>query len=219
MKKKLLIMALFAALSLCISACGDKEGNSDSSASTPQQQAPSEPSSTTQGNAETESKTNDEVSGTIGVEENLFSVEITIPADFVGEQTQEDLDNFSKENGFKSVVLNEDGSATYTMTKKQHEDMLSEMRQQLNSNLEELIGSVDYPNFTKIEANDNFTEFKITTKSTELDIAESFSVMAFYMYGGMYNVFSGEEVDNINVKFINESTGELIVESNSKDME
>lgn len=25
---------------------------------------------------------------------------------------------------------------------------------------------------------------------------ESFSTMAFYMYGGMYNVFSGENVSN-----------------------
>ena len=218
MNRKLLILSLLAALSLGVSACGDKEGGSDSSGSA-QQQESSEPSSITEESKELESETSSEESGKIEVEENIFSVELTIPADFVGEQTQEDLDKISEENGFKSVVLNEDGSATYTMTKKQHEDMLSEMKQQLNASLEELIGSEDYPNFTKIEANDNFTEFTITTKSTELDMAESFSVMAFYMYGGMYNVFSGDEVDNINVKFINESTGKLIVESNSKDLQ
>ena len=62
-------------------------------------------------------------------------------------------------------------------------------------------------------------DFTIKTKSKELDINESFSVMAFYMYGGMYNLYSGEEIDNVHVKFVNSDSGETISESNSKDAE
>jgi hypothetical protein len=36
--------------------------------------------------------------------------------------------------------------------------------------------------------------------------------------GGIYSIFDGEEVDNINVKFINEASGEIISESNSSEM-
>lgn len=40
-----------------------------------------------------------------------------------------------------------------------------------------------------------------------------------YMYGGMYHIFNGTEVDNIAVGFINEATGEIINTANSRDME
>lgn len=155
--------------------------------------------------------------GDVEVEENLFSVELTIPADFVGEKTQDDLDAVATENGYKSITLNADGSATYVMTKAQHQEMLDEMATSINDSLAELIGSEDYPNITAITANDNFTEFTITTKSTELDMNESFSVMMFYMYGGMYGIFSGEQADNIHVDFVNADSGEIISSSNSAD--
>ena len=105
------------------------------------------------------------------------------------------------------------------MSKKQHQELLSEYRELINSSLNEMIGSEDYPNFTNIETNDNYPEFTITTKNTELDMVESFSVIGFYMYGGLYNVFSGEEVDNISVTFINANTGDIINIANSSDLE
>ena len=76
----------------------------------------------------------------------------------------------------------------------------------------------DYPNITSIEANDDFTSFTVTTKSTELDFAESFSVLAFYIYGGMYNQFNGTPVDNVHVDFVNADSGEIISSADSKDL-
>ncbi len=146
-------------------------------------------------------------------------VKLNIPADFVEAQTQEELNKLAEEYGFQSITLNEDGSATYVMTQKQHQELVEEYRNQVNSSLDAMIGSETYPNFTKIETNDNFTEFTVTTKSTELDMTESFSVLGFYMYSGIYNVFSGETVDNVTVTFVNEATGEIISTSNSKDMQ
>lgn len=154
----------------------------------------------------------------IGADEGLLTVEITIPADFLEGQTQEDLDSIAKEKGYESIKLNSDGSATYKMTKAQHKKMLEEMAAVFNKSFDEMVASEDYPNFTEIKSNDNFTDFTIKTKSTELDFNESFSVMNFYLCGGMYNIYSGDEVDNIHVKFINDTTGEVISESNSKDM-
>ena len=155
----------------------------------------------------------------VEVDEDLVDVELTIPAEYVGEQTLADLEATAEKHGFKSIVINADGSATYVMTKKQHKEFLQELRNQMNGALDGLVGSQEYPNFTKIETNDSFTEFTITTKSTELDLTESFSVLAFYTYGGMYSVFSGKDIDNVSVTFINESTGDVISTSNSKDMQ
>ena len=52
-------------------------------------------------------------------------LQLDIPAEFVGEQTQEDLNKIAEEYGIKSITLNDDGSATYVMTSKQHEEFLN----------------------------------------------------------------------------------------------
>lgn len=161
-----------------------------------------------------ETKEND----SIEVDENLLTVEITVPAEYMEDTTQEDLDDAVKENSFKSATLNEDGSATYVMTKGKHKEFMSKLSEEFNSTLSEMVGSTDYPNFTDIEANSDFTSFKITTKSTELDFNESFSVLAFYMYGGFYNSFNGTPVDNIHVDFVNADSGEIISSADSKDL-
>ena len=145
-------------------------------------------------------------------------MELTIPADYVGETTQEEINQIVEEKGYKSITLHDDGSATYVMTKSQHEEMMSEMTTQINTYLSDMVGSEDYPNITKIEANEDFTSFTIATTSTELGLNESFSVLVFYMYGGMYNIFNGTEVENIAVDFINEATGQIINSANSRDM-
>ena len=215
MKKKLVLLVAVSMLTL--SACSSKDTSTTTTTQSESQSAESISESQTQ---EVESTDSDLTSlGEIEVDEGIFNVELTVPSDFVEAQTQEELDKLSKERGFKSITLNEDGSATYVMSKKQHQELLSEYRELINSSLNEMIGSEDYPNFTNIETNDNYTEFTITTKNTELDMVESFSVIGFYMYVGLYNVFSGEEVDNISVTFINANTGDIINIANSSDLE
>ena len=144
-------------------------------------------------------------------------VKLTIPSDYIGDATQEELSKEAEANGYK-IVLNDDGSATYTMSKSQHKKMMEELSDSINTALTDMVGSEDYPNFTDIKANDDFTQFTITTKSEELNLKESVSVMGFYMYGGMYNVFNGTTVDNVHVDFVNADTGEIISSSDSKDM-
>ncbi|MBS7528769.1 hypothetical protein KHM83_19055 [Fusibacter paucivorans] len=159
-----------------------------------------------------------EAIGEIKTEEGLFEVELTFPSQFVGEATQETLNETAKENGFKSITLNEDGSATYVMTKKKYDAFIAETKLSFETALDEMVGSEDFPSIVSIEANDNFTEFVVVTKNETLSLAESFSSMSFYIMGGIYSIFDGEEVDNINVKFINEDSGEIISESNSSEM-
>ncbi len=159
-----------------------------------------------------------EALGDIDVDKGLFDVTLTIPKDYIGDATQEDLDKLAKEKGIKSITLNSDGSATYVMNKAKHEELLSDTGKKINDALREMVGSEDYPNITAASANDDFTNFTVTTKNKELDFAESFVAMTLYMYGGMYAVFSGEEVDNIHVEFVNADSGEVISSGDSKDM-
>lgn len=156
----------------------------------------------------------------VDVDPGLFNVTLTVPSDFVdADMTQEELDKTASELGYKSATLNEDRSVTYVMTKEQHKEMMSAVKESIDDSLSEIIESGEYPNFVSIEANENYTEYTVVTKSEELDFSESFSVLAFYIYSGMYYAFNGTEVDNICVQFINETSGEVIEEANSRDME
>lgn len=156
----------------------------------------------------------------LDVDQNLFDVEITIPESFLDEGiTQEDLDAEVKESGFQSATLNEDGSVTYIMTKAQHEEMMAGIKEEINQSLQDMIDPETYPTFVEVTANDDYSQFTVKTTSSELGLTESFSVLAFYLYGGMYHAFNGTQVDDIAVLFVNADTGEIIEESHSSEAE
>ena len=156
--------------------------------------------------------------GNIDVDENIFDVKLTIPAEFLENKTQEELDTVAKEEGYKEITLNEDGTATYVMTKSQHKKLLKEMSDTINTALQDIVESEDYQAITDIKTNDNFTDFTITTTHEKLDLSESMIILSLYMYGGMYSIFEGKEVDNIHISYVNAETGDIISESNSKDL-
>ena len=220
MKKKAL--AIFMATALVLSGCGSSEAQTTSNQTNEQEDV-------TEDTAESE-KTSDEDSpegneasseldslGDIEVDGNLFDVTITIPADYVSSTTQEELDAEVAEIGCKAT-LNDDGSATYVMTKKQHKKLMDDIATSINDSLNEMVGSEDYPNITSVTANSDFTEFTVTTKNTEPDMSESFAVMGFYMFGGLYHIFDGTTVDNIHVDYVNADSGEVISSADSSDM-
>lgn len=171
--------------------------------------------------------TPDQSSQSFNVEKHsgtLFSggtVEITIPSDYIGEDiTQETLDTAVEQaDGFESATLNADGSVTYVMTETCHEKLMQDMAQQLDSTLADMVGSEDYPNVTAIDASANYTKFTVTLSSDSVNLQESLMTLVFYMSGGLYHYFStGEPVDNINVRFVDQS-GNLLQEANSKDVD
>ena len=152
----------------------------------------------------------------IEVEKELFDVSVTLPADLMGEITQEELEEDSEH--FHSATLNEDGSVTFVMSKRQHKELLQELAASIREELDQMPGSENYPNVTKVEANEDFTVFTMTTTSEEPTLTESLSVMGFYIYGGMYGIFSGNDPENIHVDFVNAATGEVMASSDSSEL-
>lgn len=213
MKKK--VIAVLLTTCLVFTGCG---GSKSSSASEPAETTPTEETVQDAEATEDDESSYLDALGDLEVEKNLFDVTITVPADFVGETTQEELDAEAAEIGYK-VTLNEDGSATYVMTKIQHKELMKGISDSMNESFTEMIGSEEYPNITDISANDDFTSFTVTTKNTEPDMNESFAVMIFYMAGGMYQIFNGTTADNIHVDYVNADSDEVISSADSKDME
>lgn len=163
-------------------------------------------------------KSNSNSSNIFQTDNRLFTVDLTIPADYAGSHTQSELNNISEELGYDSITLNPDGSITYKMTRQQHEKLLDETRNEINAQIQDMIKSEDYPNFTDIKTNNDFTKFTVTTTSDELNITESMSIFVFYTYGGLYGAFSGSDIENIHVEYVNQYTGTVISEADSRDL-
>ena len=155
--------------------------------------------------------------GDVDVDKGVFNVTVTVPAEFIGETTQEELDASAKEGGYK-VTLNDDGSATYVMTKKQHKQLMQGCADSINSSLSEMIGSEDYPNITDVTANSDFTNYTITTTNSEPDLDETIAALSLYMMSGMYYAFNGTSIDNVHIDFVNANSGEVISSSDSSDL-
>lgn len=147
----------------------------------------------------------------------LFNVALTIPAEYVEGTTQKELNKQAKEGAFKSATLNKDGSVTYVMSKSQHKEMLNTLKDSIADELNKIPSSTDYPNVTKVEANDDYTKFTVTTASTELSFEEQFLSIQLYIYGGMYNAFNNLS-PVISVDYVNADSGATIYSGKSSDI-
>lgn len=156
-------------------------------------------------------------SGGIEVDEGLLTVTITIPADIIGEISQADLDKQLAEKGYKSATLNSDGSVTYVMTKAKHKELMKEMAAEFDKSFQEMLNDEE-SSIVSITHNDDFTEFKIGYDGDEVGLADSFTVLVFYMAGAMYGAFNGKTPENVHVVFVNSKSGETIQEGNSKNL-
>ena len=147
----------------------------------------------------------------------LFNVALTIPAEYVEGTTQKELNKQAKEGTFKSATLNKDVSVTYVMSKSQHKEMLNTLKDSIADELNKIPNSTDYPNVTKVEANDDYTKFTVTTASTELSFEEQFLSIQLYIYGGMYNAFNNLS-PVISVDYVNADSGATIYSGKSSDI-
>ena len=157
------------------------------------------------------------------VEQSLATVSVTMPKEYLSNDddsalTQEQVDGIVARNGYISGTANEDGSVTFVMTKSQHKEVLEQLRSGFEEEIQALVASDTYPNFTAIETNEDLTSFIITTTSTELSLAEQFSVLLFYMYGGYYQSFKGAEIHDVHVTFMNAETGAVLNEADSSNL-
>lgn len=155
--------------------------------------------------------------GDVETENGILTVTITVPADLVGETTQESLDE-SKGTLYRSAVLNEDGSVTYKMTKAQHRAMLENLAGAVDETSQELIDDDENYAISAVTHNDDLTEFNVTLDGTEIGLGDYFTVYSFYMYGLIYGKFSGKTPEHMIVNFY-DSDGNLIEAVDSADLE
>lgn len=149
-------------------------------------------------------------------------VSITLPKEFFemsGTDPETALND--TDTKIKSKTTNEDGSVTLVFDGDEYAKYLDEYKTQIKTALDEIANDTEtFPNITKIDYNDDFSQFDVTLESGEVTLMDSLSILMLYMYGYMYQIMTGNEAgsSNIVVNYV-DTSGNIIDTVNSSDME
>lgn len=157
---------------------------------------------------------------TLKVEENLLSVELTIPASLVGDDATT-LDKEAKAAGVSEITQNEDGSVTMKMSKAAHQKMLDEYKGGIDESLTEMLNDKEaHPSFTEIAYNEDLTEFTVKVDPATYGGLEALSAIGLYIAGNVYQALNAVPENQIKtiVNFVNKDTGEIIETGDSSKM-
>ena len=197
--KNMLALILAAAMVLSLTACGG---------------------STQEGTAE--ASPTPSAADSIQVDEGLFNVKITLPKSMVEDSTEEELLGDAAEEGITCTV-NDDGSATYTMSKSQQKELLDNLKSSVDSSIDELLnGENAAESFQKIEYANDLSSFDVYVDRSlyEQSFADQFSVLGLFLLGAYYQIFDGVAVDDLDVvvNILDAETGETIDTTSYQDM-
>ena len=157
---------------------------------------------------------------TLKAEENLLSVELTIPASLVGDDAAT-LDKEAKAAGVSEITQNEDGSVTMKMSKIAHQKMLDEFKGSIDESLTEILNDKEtYPSLTEITYNEDLTEFTVKVDPATYGEFEALSAIGLHIAGNVYQALNAVPENQIKtiVNFVNKDTGEIIETGDSSKM-
>jgi len=98
----------------------------------------------------------------VQVDEGLLNVEVTLAASFFEDQTEDEIKAAAKENGYSDCKINNDGSVTYTMSKKKHAEMLDKMKASFDEMIAGYLeGEDEVASFVDIQYNNDFSKIDI----------------------------------------------------------
>lgn len=130
-------------------------------------------------------------------------VKLTVPSPYVGDGvTQENLDVVAQKCGYEAITLNEDGSATYLITKEQQQSMVTNLATGIKDKLIVTAGSKNYKHITNIEANEDFLHYTVTLDTNSLDTSSAMISSLLKSYSTMYYCYQGIIGETINITYV-----------------
>lgn len=185
--KKFLACLLACLMAASMAACGSSgkgTGSSGSEAESSVSQAESK---------ETESKA-EESSAPESSQADEEGVTITLPAAFFENVPDFDPASYAQEQGFLKAEVNDDGSVAITLTKEHQNELLSEMKTELQKTMDDIIGGDSTPYISKITCNDDLTQMVIEVDREAYEAAFDMSPLTLGFAAMTYQRFSGQEL-------------------------
>jgi len=147
----------------------------------------------------------------IEVDKGVFSVEITLPASFFKGQDMNDIINEVEDDDIK-IILNEDGSVTYKMSKSKHNEFMAEVYNDQVEYIEEIKNSGDYKSVKDIIYNKTFSEITLIVDQEAFENSfDGFVTLGLGISSLYYQLFNGISPDKykVTIYFKNVETGEI----------
>lgn len=130
----------------------------------------------------------------VSVDKNILTIDITFPEEIVGDTSSFNEREYLEQNeGMKSAKVNEDGSLTLTMTKKKHNELLDEMKLNMDDTFKELIEGKDTPYIKNIEHTEDYREVRVMVDKGAYEESFDFTPYVIGINAGMYQLYSEEE--------------------------
>lgn len=126
----------------------------------------------------------------------------------------EEDDDTSSVPEAKEAVVNEDGSTTYTLTKKQQKEWKKAVKSNFDDYIKDILDDdTNYPNVEDITYNNDMTEFEIDLATTNIVQSELFIGYIALFTAPVYQQVNGVEEKDVDYKVTvkDSSTGEETV--------
>lgn len=221
--KKLIAVLIALVLVLSLAACAGGDGGTTKSGEQSENTEPSgktEQSENTEPSGKTEQSGKTEPSGGISVDVGKELVTITIPDEFVDDElSEEDILAETEEEGILDVVINEDGSVTYTMTREKHDELMKEMSDGIEKALEEMLNGEEEISFKEITHNEDFSVLEITVDPDLYTEFDDLNAMILTMVGAQYQVYAGNSEPESEVILKDALTGEELSRSSYSELQ
>ena len=153
--------------------------------------------------------------------QSLPDAEINIPNALVGNEITEENAVLVTEADKETNGDAPDNTSTYAISGEERTNIVNGLSQDVIDGINNILSNKEqYSNIVSITPNEDCTEFTISVKNGEINIYESMLIMSFYTMGDKYQIYNGVPQDEVNtiVRYVNDSTGEVIVESDSTQM-
>lgn len=149
----------------------------------------------------------------IEVDENLLTVDVTVPASFYEGQeiTQAQLDADAKEKGYSKAKLNDDGSVSFTMSRAAYKQALAEMKKAVDDYIQETVNNQPEI-FKEITYNDSMTKFEVAVDRAafESDFTAGMIQLGIGILAGFYQAFAdGASEAKIQIDYMDATSGEI----------
>lgn len=137
--------------------------------------------------------------------------DVTVTVPNYGFEEGEDISSVPEA---KEAVTNEDGSTTYTLTKKQQKEWKKAIKSNFDDYIKDILDDdTNYPNVEDITYNDTMTEFEIDLSTANLSQSEFFIGYIALFAAPVYQQVNGVAEKDVDYKVAvkDSSTGEETV--------
>lgn len=133
-------------------------------------------------------------------DKNKGDVEVTLPANLMGDDNTGELMPEQIENGFKSSKVHEDGSITYQIDRKKYDRFMEMSKNELMATFNEMAGSGDYESITQVLYNQELTEVTLMVDPTVYqEGTDKYATKGIALKLVTYQLFSGVSIDKVEV--------------------